>query len=59
MIRARDLGNRMILLGTEQGVDPPLCLVGTEYEQWKGREDELEIALSQARQGGKPPLGVR
>ncbi|KKM90644.1 hypothetical protein LCGC14_1236560 [marine sediment metagenome] len=41
MIRARDLGDRIILLGTEQGVEPPLCLVGKEYESWRGHNMKL------------------
>lgn len=53
-IRARDLGDRMILLGTEQGVEPPLCLVGEEYERWKGRENDLDCFVWRAAVGEAP-----
>ncbi len=51
-IRARDLGDRMLLIGTEHGVDPPLSLVGDEYKRWKGKEEELDC-LFRGRVGGE------
>ena len=50
-IRAVDLGDRIILLGTERGIDPPFSIVGDEYERWKGKEKELDCLI---QTGGAP-----
>ena len=44
-IRPRDLGDRVILLGTEQGIDPPLCLVGKDIMRHIKAAQKLRLRI--------------